>query len=324
MSLTELHNQLDCPVCFEVYETIVQCKKGHSVCKKCSESLKICPTCRDTYIGTRNYTLEEVVRNLKQLKNFQIGAPTTPAPKLSNSAAPVASTSHAPGPVPSTSHASGPVPSASNAPSLNALPAQSNTLLLTCRATDCKARMPIAQLYSHLRVFHENNFNEVNFNFTDYDSAFTEDYDFPITRNTYEYINIRRSGLFVLIFRVGQIVDGKRPVYCWVQRSYSDEKAREFSYALTMRISNRWSVEFDDYVHGEESTETDIMRETTCLHVAAPLYVKSAEIELEIYRTEGSRNYERNNETEWIKPDKYDDGNNYNNNNKNFYFYFNC
>lgn len=52
---------------------ILQCSQGHSVCEGCV--LKIhhhlnneCPQCRLKFVGTRNYILEEMVKQLKHLK----------------------------------------------------------------------------------------------------------------------------------------------------------------------------------------------------------------------------------------------------------------
>lgn len=48
---------------------ILQCTNGHSVCEKCHGKLKNeCPQCRSHFVGTRNYILEEVVKQLQILK----------------------------------------------------------------------------------------------------------------------------------------------------------------------------------------------------------------------------------------------------------------
>lgn len=59
-----------CPVCFEMFEgRIFQCSQGHSVCERCKGHLNNeCPQCRGPFVGTRNYVLEEMVKQLKQLK----------------------------------------------------------------------------------------------------------------------------------------------------------------------------------------------------------------------------------------------------------------
>ncbi|XP_066143798.1 uncharacterized protein [Euwallacea fornicatus] len=57
---------LECPVCFEsMKDKIEVCKKGHSVCVRCKAKLLRCPICRSEFDGTRNFSLEKVVKNLK-------------------------------------------------------------------------------------------------------------------------------------------------------------------------------------------------------------------------------------------------------------------
>lgn len=53
---------------------ILQCSQGHSVCEGCVDKINRslnhneCPQCRGAFVGTRNYILEEMVKQLKQLK----------------------------------------------------------------------------------------------------------------------------------------------------------------------------------------------------------------------------------------------------------------
>lgn len=52
---------------------ILQCSQGHSVCEGCVKKINRhlnneCPQCRGAFVGTRNYILEEMVKQLKQLK----------------------------------------------------------------------------------------------------------------------------------------------------------------------------------------------------------------------------------------------------------------
>lgn len=50
---------------------IIQCSQGHSVCEKCHRQLQNeCPQCRSHFVGTRNYLLEDIVKQLKQLKQY--------------------------------------------------------------------------------------------------------------------------------------------------------------------------------------------------------------------------------------------------------------
>lgn len=67
-------DSLLCPVCFIMFDgRILQCSQGHSVCEKCHKKLSNeCPQCRSAYVGTRNYILEEMVKQLKHLKQISI------------------------------------------------------------------------------------------------------------------------------------------------------------------------------------------------------------------------------------------------------------
>lgn len=52
---------------------ILQCSQGHSVCEGCVKKINRhlnneCPQCRGAFVGTRNYILEEMVKQLKHLK----------------------------------------------------------------------------------------------------------------------------------------------------------------------------------------------------------------------------------------------------------------
>lgn len=52
---------------------ILQCSQGHSVCEGCVKKIhrhlnNECPQCRGAFVGTRNYILEEMVKQLKALK----------------------------------------------------------------------------------------------------------------------------------------------------------------------------------------------------------------------------------------------------------------
>lgn len=51
----------------------MQCSQGHSVCESCVKKIhrhlnNECPQCRGAFVGTRNYILEEMVKQLKHLK----------------------------------------------------------------------------------------------------------------------------------------------------------------------------------------------------------------------------------------------------------------
>lgn len=64
---------------------ILQCSQGHSVCESCVKEINRhlkneCPQCRGAFVGTRNYILEEMVKQLKHLKaSVMVKKPTATA-----------------------------------------------------------------------------------------------------------------------------------------------------------------------------------------------------------------------------------------------------
>lgn len=57
---------------------IIQCSQGHSVCEKCYRQLNNeCPQCRSQFVGTRNYLLEDIIKQLKALKQMACPNPST-------------------------------------------------------------------------------------------------------------------------------------------------------------------------------------------------------------------------------------------------------
>lgn len=63
----KLKSSLQCHVCFEDYKVnhhIWQCTSGHSVCESCLKHLHECPFCKAPYEGTRNYAVEDIIREL--------------------------------------------------------------------------------------------------------------------------------------------------------------------------------------------------------------------------------------------------------------------
>ncbi|XP_037029774.1 uncharacterized protein LOC119069741 [Bradysia coprophila] len=61
-------NSLQCHVCFDDYkidQRIWQCRSGHSICELCRNHLRECPFCKAPYEGTRNYAIEDIIRELK-------------------------------------------------------------------------------------------------------------------------------------------------------------------------------------------------------------------------------------------------------------------
>ncbi|GAB0093823.1 hypothetical protein DMENIID0001_090020 [Sergentomyia squamirostris] len=58
----------ECPVCYEKFSgEIVQCTAGHAVCGNCVKRLENCPVCHKPIRGTRNFCMEEIVKELERL-----------------------------------------------------------------------------------------------------------------------------------------------------------------------------------------------------------------------------------------------------------------
>lgn len=61
----ELMKELECTVCFEyMLPPIYQCLTGHSLCLTCKTSVESCPTCREEFKNTQNFTLAQVINHL--------------------------------------------------------------------------------------------------------------------------------------------------------------------------------------------------------------------------------------------------------------------
>ncbi|XP_025833698.1 E3 ubiquitin-protein ligase SIAH1-like isoform X2 [Agrilus planipennis] len=63
-----MESLLECPVCYETMKPpILQCIKGHSLCGNCCDPSKLtkCPTCRSAMSTTRNYQLEQIIKQMK-------------------------------------------------------------------------------------------------------------------------------------------------------------------------------------------------------------------------------------------------------------------
>lgn len=59
--------EMECPVCHEyMVPPIYQCVIGHSICNNCKPGMNnSCPTCRNIFQDTRNFTLESLTRQFK-------------------------------------------------------------------------------------------------------------------------------------------------------------------------------------------------------------------------------------------------------------------
>ena len=61
-----LLKDLECPVCIEyMVPPIKLCTNGHNICRKCTERVELCPTCRAEFSETRCLALENIARTQK-------------------------------------------------------------------------------------------------------------------------------------------------------------------------------------------------------------------------------------------------------------------
>ncbi|KDR15651.1 E3 ubiquitin-protein ligase sina [Zootermopsis nevadensis] len=59
----ETKSEVECASCKDnIKPPSTRCDKGHNICNKCRPLLQVCPTCRKTYHGARNYVAENVAR----------------------------------------------------------------------------------------------------------------------------------------------------------------------------------------------------------------------------------------------------------------------
>lgn len=67
---SEMEELLQCPVCFDppTNGIVEQCRFGHHICSACKPKVESCPLCKCNYTGTRNFVVEELMRNLEIIK----------------------------------------------------------------------------------------------------------------------------------------------------------------------------------------------------------------------------------------------------------------
>ena len=59
--------ELKCPVCVVEYMTppIPMCQNGHNICNTCRQKVKKCPTCRQQFLESRCWLLENIIQKIK-------------------------------------------------------------------------------------------------------------------------------------------------------------------------------------------------------------------------------------------------------------------
>lgn len=61
--MDEVVNEMNCPVCKDhLQEPIFMCETGHNICGGCKKNLllPVCPLCKSTVTGQRNFALEAI------------------------------------------------------------------------------------------------------------------------------------------------------------------------------------------------------------------------------------------------------------------------
>lgn len=231
------------------------------MCSSCSEALDQCPICRSVYTGTRNFTLEDVIRDFRELKLTMVGQ-----------------------------SASKPSPAKTSPPSHPPF---------WCRIKNCGVRLAQTQFYEHLRTVHGHLFFEFCFTFSEERKEFTYRFQASSKANSLKYINLIHYGLFALFFRVIKIANKYMLCSSWIQKvSSTDREAQAFSFTITTTMpSNNQTFLYSDYMHGEESTERDILSRKTCFSVLVPIDMHKLFIDVDIFRTKRELGAARRNKT---------------------------
>ncbi|XP_055299867.1 uncharacterized protein LOC129567237 isoform X2 [Sitodiplosis mosellana] len=325
-------DQLLCPVCFEMFEgRILQCSQGHSVCEGCVKKINRnlnhneCPQCRGAFVGTRNYILEEMVKQLKQLKASVMikktdktdtaGTSDQNANKVSNEqdsdgddiddakltkaiATLVASIPKPSKRDPTTSdlHDSPPRQrqrSESPLPEL-LLELQPTTSgppqprgFFSCRIWNCEDKVPICRMLNHVRTFHKDRLTEHRLQGND--DEFLMHYTFKC-KNFRQCIRIAQYGLFFLVVNVHRD-ENKTTITSWVQCVGRSNECKLFTFNLQMRIGNA-IAHFTDYTYGESSEATYIELKKQCLHHETNLplkRIKDIAVDVKISKSTGER-----------------------------------
>jgi hypothetical protein len=128
ISMKEFEEALECPICFNVPQStpIYQCGNGHIICKNCHEKLTNCPSCRQKLEKIRCIFAERMLQKVAVLCQFAVHGCKTRY-KIGN---------------------------------LNDHATECLFREIQCTKEDCKARIPISRLKSHLSSSHFENFDD--------------------------------------------------------------------------------------------------------------------------------------------------------------------
>ncbi|KAB0798452.1 hypothetical protein PPYR_09445 [Photinus pyralis] len=177
----DLEDILQCHICMDIVQSppgsiIEQCIHGHHICANCRARVENCPTCKCTYIGTRNFVVEELVKNFEILKNIMnLYEPLEEPPKDNTVQLNASAPAFDPTVTTTTTTANGP-----------------GKGIYPCRVDNCDVRLPASRLLNHVRSFHADKLTESALDGT---GSFTKEWEFSF--NTPKLINRMSFVIFV-------------------------------------------------------------------------------------------------------------------------------
>ncbi|XP_055691796.1 uncharacterized protein LOC129794901 [Lutzomyia longipalpis] len=261
-----------CPVCYERYDShIIQCKSGHSVCKKCSERLRQCPQCCAGYIGTRNFTLEDLLTEFQQidtspekaLDDIFIAAEARAIEKRAKEAEWAEKMETMKREFNKLVQAFQDMNSR-NARALSESSGSDHVDHVVCRLRNCRLTMSVDDLREHLKQRHPEDVEILKA--TPYLSK--SFFSFRLQCVSHRYALVTTFGIFFLIIRVEkQPIGGNEfhiAVTAWIQGTCKDEEAHLFYSRIQIQINNIRAI-YHDCVHGCRPTVADIEGKNECL-----------------------------------------------------------
>lgn len=308
---------------------ILQCSQGHSVCEECHLHLNNeCPQCRGPFVGTRNYVLEEMVKQLKHLKasvmvkkaDVKVRGNDANANTVANDAnsdsedADVVIDNAKLTKAMATLVASIPKPSKRE----TAMVAESSDSPAPARATAAASPDPVILLLQPTQngppqprgIFscrilncseklpicrmlnHFRTFHATNLTenrLLGTDDEFLMHYTFKC-QNFRQCIRIAQYGLFFLIVNVHR--SGNQTIITsWVQCIGRSNECKLFTFNLQMRIGTS-IAHFTDYTYGETSDGPYIELKKQCLYYETqmtPKRIKEIAVDVKISKSLGDR-----------------------------------
>ncbi|KAK5646072.1 hypothetical protein RI129_004536 [Pyrocoelia pectoralis] len=178
----EFEDIIQCNICMDILQSppgsmVEQCVHGHHICANCRVRVDNCPTCKCAYIGTRNFVVEELVRNYEILRNIiNLADPLSENIKETkvelNAAAPAFN------------------PRITKRRKVDT--PQPPKGIYPCRVDQCNVKLPAGRLLNHVRSFHADKLTE---SILDANDTYT--HDWVLTFNKSKPINTTSFVLFV-------------------------------------------------------------------------------------------------------------------------------